>query len=48
MITRMAVDAIGKHSIWIMDDLYFGSALIGVYDEKWSRNKDLPNRIELK
>lgn len=48
MITRMAVDAIGKHSIWIMDDLYFGSALIGVYDEKWSRNKDLPNRIEIK
>lgn len=40
--------SIGKHSIWIMDDLYFGSALIGVYDEKWSRNKDLPNRIELK
>lgn len=48
MITRMAVDAIDKHSIWILSELYYGSALIGVNEEKWSRNKCLPNRIEIK
>lgn len=44
----MAVDAIDKHSIWILSELYYGSALIGVNEEKWSRNKCLPNRIEIK
>ena len=48
MIVRMAIDAIGKHSLWIMDDLYFGSALIGVNEEKWACNKILPNREEIK
>ena len=48
MIVRMAMDAIDKHSLRILDDLYFGSALIGIGDEKWSYNKMLPNRIELK
>lgn len=47
MITRMAVDAIDKHSIWILEELYYGSALIGVNEEKWSKNHDLPNRIEI-
>ena len=48
MIVRMAMDAIDKHSLRILYDLYFGSALIGIGDEKWSYNKMLPNRIELK
>lgn len=47
MIVRMAVDAIDKHSLHILDDLYYGSALIGIGDEKWSYNKMLPNRIEI-
>ena len=47
MITRMAVDAIDKHSLWILEELYYGSALIGVNEEKWAKNHDLPNRIEI-
>lgn len=47
MIVRMAMDAIGKHSMWFFDDLYYGSALIGINEAEWAKNKLLPNRVEI-
>ncbi|MEG1737460.1 MAG: hypothetical protein RR259_04385 [Odoribacter sp.] len=47
MITRMCIDAIGKHIIWILPELYYGSALIGVNETDWSDNHGIPNRKEI-
>ena len=47
MLIRMAVDAIDKHSVHMLDELYYGSALIGINEAQWSRNKLLPKRIEI-
>ena len=47
MITRMCIDAIGKHVIWILPELYFGSALVGVNERDWSDNHDIPNRKKI-
>lgn len=47
MIERMAMDAIDKHSLRLIDELYFGSALIGIGDAPWSDYKVIPKRVEL-
>lgn len=47
MIERMAMDTIDKHSLRIIDELYYGSALIGIGDEPWSNYKVLPKRVEI-
>ncbi len=44
MIERMAMDAIDKHSLRLIDELYFGSALIGIGDAPWSDYKVIPKR----
>lgn len=47
MITRMCIDAIGKQLLYIVDESYLGSALVGMNEFEWSRSKVLPKRIEL-
>lgn len=47
MITRMCIDAIEKQLLHIVEESYFGSALVGINEYDWSKNKVLPQRIEL-
>jgi hypothetical protein len=47
MITRICMDAIGKHRLYILDALYFGSALICINDKAWSKNHEFKKRIKL-
>ncbi len=47
MITRMCIDAIDKHLLHIVDEIYYGGALVGINEFEWSKNKVLPNRINL-
>lgn len=47
MLTRICIDAIGKHRLYIIDNLYFGSAIIGINEKKWSENFSFSNRIEI-
>jgi hypothetical protein len=47
MLTRMFVDAIGKHGIHILDRQYYGSALVAINDRKWSRNHYFKDRKEI-
>ena len=47
MITRMCIDAIGKQLLHIVDEIFEGSALVGINDFEWSINKELPNREEI-
>lgn len=48
MITRMCMDAIDKQLLHIVEDSYYGAALVGINEYDWSKNKVLPNRIEIK
>ncbi|MBD5420943.1 MAG: hypothetical protein HDR47_06905 [Bacteroides sp.] len=47
MITRMCMDAIDKQLLHIVEECYFGAALVGMNEYEWSKNKVLPNRINL-
>lgn len=47
MITRMCMDAIDKQLFQIVDEVYYGSALVGINEFDWSRNKILPCRTEI-
>ena len=47
MITRMCIDAIGKQLLHIVDEIFEGSALVGINDFEWSINNELPNREEI-
>lgn len=47
MITRMCMDAIEKQLLHIVEESYFGAALVGINEYDWSKNKVLPQRIEL-
>ena len=47
MITRMCIDAIGKQLLHIVDEIFEGSALVGINEFEWSINKELPNREEI-
>lgn len=47
MITRMCMDAIEKQLLHIVDEVYFGAALVGINEHEWSKNKVLPNRNEI-
>ena len=47
MITRMCMDAIRKQLLHIVDEVYFGAALVGMNEYEWSKNKVLPNRTEI-
>ena len=47
MIMRMCVDAIDKQLLHIVDEVYFGAALVGINEYEWSKNKVLPYRPEI-
>lgn len=47
MITRMCMDAIDKQLLHIVDEVYYGAALVGMNEHEWSKNKVLPNRTEI-
>ena len=47
MITRMCIDAIDKQLLHIVDEIYYGAALVGINEFDWSKNFVLPKRIEL-
>jgi hypothetical protein len=44
ILARICVDAISKHSLHILEQQYYGSALIGANERPWSRNFELPIR----
>lgn len=44
MITRICMDAIGKHRLHILDSLYFGSSLVCINDKTWSGNHSFQER----
>ncbi|MGV0751427.1 hypothetical protein [Empedobacter brevis] len=48
MLTRMFMDAIGKHSLNILDRQFFGSALVCINDKTWSENHHFEDRKEIK
>ena len=47
MIIRMSIDAIAKHSLGIIEQQYFGSALIGAGEQDWAKFYDFRMREEL-
>lgn len=47
MISRICIDAIGKHSIHILERQYYGSAIVGINEHSWSQNHDIKDRIDL-
>lgn len=47
MITRMCMDAIDKHTIWVLNRQYYGSAMVGVNEYPWARNHSLRPRAEI-
>jgi hypothetical protein len=46
IIIRMSIDAIAKHSLGIIDQQYFGSALIGMGETNWAKFYEFPFREE--
>ncbi|MCD0476756.1 hypothetical protein LPB87_20375 [Flavobacterium sp. EDS] len=48
MMSRICMDAIGKHSLHILQRQYYGSALIGIGEKEWSENHYFDNRMEIK
>lgn len=48
MITRMCIDAINKHTIWVLNRQYYGSAMVGVNEYRWAANHELMPREEIK
>lgn len=47
IVSRMCIDAIGKHTIFNLNQQYYGSALIGLNEKKWSKNHFVPVRETL-
>lgn len=47
MMTRICMDAIGKHSLHILDRQYFGSAMVCINDKDWSKNHYFEKRKEI-
>ncbi|MDE5758489.1 MAG: hypothetical protein K2H85_07740, partial [Allobaculum sp.] len=47
MITKMCMDALDKQLLHIVEESYFGAALVGVDSYEWSKLKYLPTRIDL-
>lgn len=47
IVSRMCMDAIVKHSIYNLHQLYYGSNLVGIYEEDWSDNHYVPIRRTL-
>lgn len=47
MIVRMNIDAIAKHSLGIIEQQYYGSALVGLGDVVWAKFYDFHVRNEL-
>jgi hypothetical protein len=48
IITRMCIDAIKKHLHYFIPRQFYGSALIGINEEEWSTNYEIPTRGRLK
>lgn len=47
MVTKMCIDAIDKQLLHIVEEAYFGAALVGIDSYEWSKYKFLPTRINL-
>lgn len=47
MIIRMSIDAIAKHSAGIIEQQYFGSALVGAGEIEWAKFYEFPVRKDL-
>lgn len=47
MIVRMSIDAIAKHSVGIIEQQYYGSAIAGLGDAEWVKFYDFRVREEL-
>lgn len=47
IISRMCMDAINKQTIHILENQYFGSALIGINERPWSCNYHFEDRVNL-
>ena len=47
MISRICIDAIGKHSLHILERQYYGSAIVGINEHCWSKNHDIKDRMNL-
>lgn len=47
MLSRICIDAIGKQSFQIIDKLYYGSAIVGVNEKKWSENHSFRERLNV-
>ena len=41
------MDTIEKQLLHIVDEVYFGAALVGINEHEWSKNKVLLNRNEI-
>lgn len=48
MIVRMSIDAIAKHSLAIIEQQYYGSAMAGQGDAEWVKFHEFPFREEIK
>ncbi len=44
MITRICIDAIGKHRLYNFSELYYASALIGMGEKSWAMPKSFDKR----
>jgi hypothetical protein len=47
MISRICIDAIGKHSLHILERQYYGSAIVGINEHNWAKNHYIKDRIDL-
>lgn len=47
LISRMCVDAIAKNSLGVIQQQYFGSAIVGEGEQPWAHFYDFPKRVEL-
>ena len=45
--SRMCVDAIAKNSLGVIQQQYFGSAIVGEGEQPWAHFYDFPKRVEL-
>ncbi|OCW92677.1 hypothetical protein A9168_14975 [Macellibacteroides sp. HH-ZS] len=44
MISRICVDAIGKHTIHFLERQFYGAAIVGINEFPWSANHCIPER----
>lgn len=47
LISRMCIDAIAKNSLGVIQQQYFGSAMVGEGEQPWAHFADFPKREEI-